>query len=141
MIKVELLKNMRFVGKSITGHSVVMDTSKKSGGEESAPTPMEYILLGLGGCTGMDVISILRKMRQDVTGLSIGIESEKADEHPHIYTKIKLIYFVQGNEVDEKKVRRAIELSQDKYCSVSAMLGKTAELSWELKLNEVMHEE
>lgn len=141
MIRIDLLKNMRFIGRSDTGHSVVMDTSKKVGGEESAPTPMEYVLLGLGGCTGMDVMSILRKMRQDVTGFSIGIENEKADEHPHVYTKIKLIYSVRGNDMDEKKVIRAIELSQDKYCSVSAMLSKTAELSWELKLNEDLNEE
>lgn len=136
MMEVQLLKDMTFIGKSATGHSVVMDTSEKSGGNQSAPTPMEMVLFGLGGCTGMDVISILRKMRQDVTGFRIEIEKKNADEHPKVYTEINMKYIFSGRQLDEKKIARAIELSQDRYCSVSAMLGKTASISHTYEIEE-----
>ncbi len=140
MIRIDYLNNMRFIGKSKSGHSVVMDTSQKVGGEETAPTPMEYIILGLGGCTGMDVISILKKMKQDITVFSIDIDYENADDYPKVYTKIHIIYHITGHNLVEDKVKRAIVLSQDKYCSVSAMLKETAELSWELDMREANNE-
>ena len=136
MIEVQLLKDMTFIGKSSTGHSIVMDTSAKSGGNQSAPTPMEMVLIGLGGCTGMDVISILRKMKQDVKGFRIEIEKKNADEHPKVYTAISMKYIFSGSRLDEKKIERAINLSQDKYCSVSAMLGKTADISHTFEIEE-----
>ena len=136
MIEVQLLKDMTFIGKSSTGHSIVMDTGEKSGGSQSAPTPMEMVLLGLGGCTGMDVISILRKMKQDVKSFRIEIEKKNADEHPKVYTEISMKYIFSGARLDEKKIERAIHLSQDKYCSVSAMLGKTADISHTFEIEE-----
>lgn len=136
MIEVQLLKNMTFIGKSSTGHSIVMDTGEKSGGNQSAPTPMEMVLLGLGGCTGMDVISILRKMKQDIKSFRIEIRKKNADEHPKVYTEINMKYIFSGSRLDEKKIARAINLSQDKYCSVSAMLGKTADISHTFEIEE-----
>ncbi len=130
MIEVKWAGNMTFVAKSKTGHAVVMDTSSKVGGDESAATPMEMIIVGLGGCTGMDVISILRKMRQDVKEFKITVKYERADEHPKVYTKIALHYYFKGKNLLEDKVKRAIELSQNKYCSVSEMFKKTAELTY-----------
>jgi putative redox protein len=125
---------MRFVYESGTGHGLVTDAPKEIGGRDTAATPMELVLLGLIGCTGVDVASILTRMKEPLAGLKVSVEAERADEHPKIYTKIHLIYEFQG-DLNEKKVERAIRLSEDKYCSVSAMLGKTAEITSEYHLN------
>ncbi len=125
---------MRFVYESATGHSLVTDAPKDAGGLDTAPTPMELILLGLIGCTGVDVASILTRMKEPLEGLIVSAEAERADEHPKVYTKIHLKYEFKG-DLNLKKVERAIRLSEDKYCSVSAMLGKTAEISSEYIMN------
>lgn len=125
---------MRFVYESATGHGLVTDAPKAIGGGDTAATPMELVLLGLMGCTGVDVTSILARMKQPLEGLKVRAEAERAEEHPRIYTKIHLIYEFKG-DLDEKKVERAIRLSEDKYCSVSAMLGKTVAISSEYHLN------
>ena len=125
---------MRFVYESGTGHGLVTDAPREIGGTDTAPTPMELILLGLIGCTGVDVSSILIRMKEPLDGLKVSVEAERADEHPKVYTKIHITYEFRGN-LNVKKVERAIRLSEDTYCSVTAMLGKTAEISSEYHLN------
>lgn len=121
---------MRFVYKSGTGHAVVTDAPTEAGGGGSAPTPMELLILGLIGCTGVDVTSILLKMKEPIEGLVVTAETERAETHPKVFTKIHLTYHVKG-AVNVKKLERAINLSERTYCSASAMLGKTAEISHE----------
>ncbi len=116
---------MRFVHTSATGHQLVTDAPEANGGTNTAPTPMELLLLGLIGCTGVDVTSILAKMKEPLQGLEVSAEFERCEEHPRVYTKIHLTYRLRG-ALAEKKVERAIELSEKKYCSASAMLGRTA---------------
>ena len=117
-----------FEALTATGHSLEMDASPEHGGEHRGPSPMELLLAGLGGCTGMDVISILRKMRQKVTAYRVEVRGSRRAEHPQIYTKIQLEHVVRGRGLDSKQVARAVELSATRYCSASAMLGAMARL-------------
>jgi putative redox protein len=125
---------LRFVHRSASGHGLVTDAPGTDQGESSAPSPMELVLLGLIGCTGVDVASILQRMREPLEGLEVTATYERAETHPKVYTKIHLTYSLRGG-LDEKKVRRAIELSESKYCSVSAMLGTTSDITSEYVLN------
>lgn len=134
MTHLKWLEDMRFAIKTDSGFSVVMDSSEENGGGDSGPRPMEMVIASLAGCTAMDVVSILKKMRQDIKGLEISIDSERSSEHPKVFTKIHLIFTVTGKELDESKVKRAIELSQDKYCSVSAMLKQSADVTYEYRI-------
>ena len=127
-------EGMQFAGAGWSGIEVRMDAAKEFGGHETAARPLELLLVGLAGCTGMDVVSLLRKMRVDFAGLELEIEAEKSEEHPHVFTDIHLVYTITGNEVDEEKAKRAIELSQEKYCSVSAMLRKACPVNWSLRI-------
>lgn len=127
---------MGFVGKGDSNHSIVMDTEPRVGGENTAVRPMELILLGLAGCTGMDVVSILRKMRIDFDRFRVQVQAERAEEHPKVYKKIRLNYTIKGVDIPEDKFKRAIELSQDRYCSVTAMLRQTAELTHSYQIVE-----
>ncbi len=120
----------RFVHRSASGHGLVTDTSVEFGGTDTAPSPMELIMLGLIGCTGIDVASILERMREPLRGLEVTATYERAEAHPKVFTKIHLIYSLQG-DLDEKKVQRAIDLSESKYCSVSAMLTGSVDISHE----------
>ena len=113
---------MRFVGQASSGHAVVMDTAAANGGLDSAARPSEMLLIGLAGCTGMDVISILRKKRQPVTGLEVIVHAEQAPDHPKLFTTMTVEYRVTGAGVDPEAVRRAIELSESTYCSVGQTL-------------------
>ena len=125
---------MRFTGAGWSGIEVNMDAARDFGGEEKGVRPLELLLVGLAGCTGMDVVSLLRKMRVDFTGLAMEIEADKSEDHPHVFTEINLVYVFEGNAIDEEKVKRAIELSQEKYCSVSAMLQKACPVNWSFRL-------
>ena len=125
---------LRFVHRSATGHSVVTDAPADKGGLGSAPTPMELIVLGLLGCTGTDVVSILQKMKQPLESFKVSAVSERAEDHPRVYTKIHVTYTLRG-DLDEKKVQRAVELSEKTYCSVTAMLQGTAEITSEVLIN------
>lgn len=118
----------QFVGESGSGHGVVMDASPKGGGRNTGVSPMEMLLLGMAGCTGIDVVSILEKGRHDVTGVAVTVRAERAPEPPMVFTRIEVAYEVRGRNLAEKAVQRAIELSESKYCSASIMLGKTAEI-------------
>lgn len=115
---------LAFEGAADSGYIQKLDADKSVGGENSAARPMEYIALGLAGCTAMDVISVLQKKRQSVTGFQVRLRAERAREHPKIFTKAVIEYVITGNRVDEAAVTRAIELSVEKYCPAHAMLSK-----------------
>ncbi|MGB9843722.1 MAG: OsmC family protein [Caldisericia bacterium] len=118
-------EKMSFEGLTPSNHKIVLDASEDSGGEDKGPRPMELFIIGLMGCTAMDVISILTKMRKNVKSFKIEVEAEKATEHPKVWTDINLKYILKGNDLDEKSVNTAIELSQSKYCSAAATLRRS----------------
>lgn len=126
---------MTFVAKGSSGHYVVMDSRKEFGGTESASSPMEMVLFGLIGCSGFDVVSILKKMRMLPESFEIKAETERNQEHPKVFTKIHLKYIFTGADLKAENLERAVQLSQEKYCSVAAMLKKAAELTYEIVLN------
>lgn len=115
---------MSFEGVSDLGFVQKMDADEMAGGENSAARPMEFIALGLAGCTGMDVISILQKKKQAITDFQVQIHAQRADEHPKVISSAVIEYMVSGKDVDEAAVLRAIGLSAEKYCPAQAMLGK-----------------
>ena len=119
-----------FLGESQSGHATVTSFAP----DPSAPTPMEMLLISLAGCTGADVVSILEKKRHRVTGYEIEVRATRRAEHPRIYTSIEVIHKVRGREIDPKAVARAIELSETKYCSVSAMLAESAVISMRFEI-------
>jgi len=121
------IENFRFEGAASSKHAIVVDGDKALGG-----SPMELVLIGLCGCTGYDVVSILQKKREPFTSLEVRAEAERAANPPSVYTEIKLIYRVGGN-VSHKGVEDAVRLSEEKYCSVSAMLSKTAKITTEIE--------
>lgn len=126
---------LRFEGSTNSGFTLPLDTSLASGGGTGF-SPMELLLVGLAGCTAMDVISILKKKRQNVTGLEVAVQGERANEEPRVYTHISVAYIVSGQGVERAAVERAVELSEAKYCSVEAMLGKTAKIEHQIILKE-----
>jgi putative redox protein len=129
------VRGLTFIGRSNSGHWVPMDGPADFNGSDSATRSKELLLIGLGGCTGADVASILKKMREKITNFKIDIEAESATEHPKVYTKIHLIYKFWGDDLKEENIKKAIDLSQDRYCSVSAMLKKTVEITYSFEIN------
>ena len=127
-VTVDLLGNMAFRAITDTGHEVIMDAAPEAGGTDTGPRPMELLLVGLGGCTGMDVISMLRKMRQDVTAYEVHVTGERATEHPKVFTSIHVEHVVHGRALSPESVKRAVELSATRYCSAAAMLGRVAHI-------------
>lgn len=137
---ITFVKDMQFVAETGSGHAIVLDGPEDFGGHDTGVRPMELLLAGLGGCTGMDVVSILRKKRQRFTGVSVHVRGEKAENHPMRFTKIHVEYEVRGYGLSEQAVKRSIELSMNKYCSVSATLGGTAEIEHSFRIVEEEHE-
>jgi len=127
--KVTLVDGMQFVATADSGHAVVMDSTQNVGGNNTGSRPMELLMMAFGGCSGMDVISILRKKKQDVRKFEINVKGEKAETDPHYYTGLHIEYIVSGKEISEDAVKRAVELSLEKYCSVGATLGKAAKIT------------
>jgi putative redox protein len=121
--------NFHFEAKNPKGLIVNFDAPKKYGGDETAPSPMETLLACLAGCTSFDVVNILKKKRQSISGYWVEVEGERRDEPPEVYTKIQIKYVIKGKNLSKEAVERAIQLSNDKYCSVGAMLKKTAEIT------------
>ncbi|MFP4619275.1 MAG: OsmC family protein [Spirochaetaceae bacterium] len=118
----------------VENHTIRLDAAEAAGGKDQGPTPKPLLLVSLAGCTGMDVISILKKMKQPYTYFDIKVEGELTDEHPKQYHSIKLIYeFKKEDGLDEEKVKKAVDLSQERYCGVSALLKKGSDLSYEIR--------
>lgn len=134
--KVNLINEMQFDGRATSGHTLTMDAEKALGGQNKGFRPMELLLVGFGGCTGMDVISILRKKRQNITGLEMNLKGERAETHPHVYTDVHIEYVVKGKGVESQAVERAISLSLEKYCSVGATLAKTGRITSSYRIVE-----
>jgi len=133
---IRLTSGMQFVASADSGHAVVMDADADSGGNNTGSRPMELLLMGIGGCSGMDIISILRKKKQQVTGLEAHVSGAMADEYPHKYTEITIEYVVTGKGVSEEAVKRAVQLSMEKYCSVKATLEGSAKINFSYKIIE-----
>jgi putative redox protein len=121
--------NFRFEAKNPNGLTVTFDAPKKYGGDETAPSPMETLLACIAGCTSFDVVNILKKKRQIISGYWVEVEGERRGEPPEVYTKIQIKYIIKGKNVSKEAVERAIQLSNEKYCSVGAMLRKTADIT------------
>lgn len=119
----------------IDNHTVRVDTSGLQG-DDSGPGPKKLLLSSLAGCTGMDVVALLRKMRVPFTGLEIDIDADLTDEHPKVYSTIRLLYRVFGKELDKNKVQKAVDLSQERYCGVSAMLKKNSPIDYSVEYRE-----
>ena len=132
--KVRWFDGMSFVAETGSGHLVAMDGAPDAGGRNLAPRPMELVLAGTGGCTSFDVVMILKRGRQDITGCDVQIKAERAETDPKVFTHIHMHFVVTGKNLKPDAVERAIKLSAEKYCSASIMLGKTAEIThdWEI---------
>ncbi|MGM0413794.1 MAG: OsmC family protein [Bacillota bacterium] len=131
-IKTDWLGGLAFNSKGESGHEVLMDASREVGGEDKGPRPMELLLHGIAGCTGIDVVKTLEKMKVDIEDINISVEGERADDYPKKYTKINVHFIIKGAGLTEKKVSRAINLSLDKYCSASNSLSAEIQGSYEI---------
>lgn len=120
----------------VNDHHIIFDADEMVGGSNKGPRPKAMLLAGLAGCTGMDVISILRKMRVDPEYFNIHVEGSLTEEHPKVYDRIHIVYEFKGENLPMDKLQKAVELSQERYCGVSAMLGKVAELTFEIKVQD-----
>ena len=134
--KITWINGRAFLGESGSGHSVVMDGAPEAGGRNIGVRPMEMLLLGLGGCTAFDVVMILEKSRENITGCEVELVSERASEDPKVFTYVKIIYTVTGKNLKPASVERAIKLSADKYCSASKMFEFTAKIEHEWHIIE-----
>jgi putative redox protein len=127
-------KNIQFTAATDSGHSIVMDGSPEAGGQNAGARPMEMLLIGMGGCTGIDVVMILKKSRVDLRSLKIKLDAERAERPPMVFTKIHVHFIVEGEGLKPELVERAIKLSAEKYCSASIMLGQTAEITHDFEI-------
>ncbi len=121
---------------SIDDHEIMMDSDPEFGGQNRGPSPKKLLLAGLAGCTGMDVVSILSKMHVPFDSFTVDVEADQTDEHPKIYQDIVIIYTFTGKKLDREKIEKAVTLSMNKYCGVSAMLEKSAHISWKIVLTQ-----
>ena len=135
-ISVNWVDGLLMVGKSDSGHTITMDGPPESGGENLGVRPMEMLLLGVAGCTMIDVVTTLKKMRQDLSHLETKINAERATDHPKVFTDIHIQFILKGQNLDEKKVDKAITLSAEKYCSASIMLGEMATITHDFEVVE-----
>ncbi len=131
---------MQFVGESGSGHSLVMDGAPEVGGRNTGMRPMEMVLLAAGGCTAMDVVFMLRRARQPLDDCWIEVEGNRVEEIPKVFDKIHLHYVIVGEGLNEKQVKRAVEMSAEKYCSVSQMLGATVEITHDFEIQRSAEE-
>ncbi len=134
MVTATWVPPMQFAGTAGHGAAVVIDATPDNGGLGAGPTPMENLLLSLAACTGMDVVSILRKKRIKLEDLRIDVTGERAASHPRVYTSVHLQYTMRGVGLSTESARKAVELSLDKYCSVAGMLKKTAQITYDLHM-------
>jgi putative redox protein len=134
--RIKWVQDVTFLGESGSGHSVVMDGAPEAGGRNLGVRPMEMVLMGLGGCSAFDVVMILKRGRQQVEDCVVELQAERADTDPKVFTKINLNYLITGRALDRNKVERAVQLSTEKYCSASAMLAKTAQITHTIEIVE-----
>lgn len=132
--KVTYTQGLQFLGEVSSGHVIVMDGDPEVGGSNTGLRPMELLLVGLGGCSGMDVVSILRKKKQEITGFAINVRGQQAENYPKKYTDIDMEFIIKGRNISEDAVKRAIDLSMDKYCSVKAILEGSAKISFSYRI-------
>jgi len=135
--KVTWVDGMLMVAEGGTGHTITMDGAPDIGGRNLASRPMEVLLMGMGGCTAIDVVSMLKKQRQDIEGVEVSLVAERAEDHPKVYTSVKLVYTVRGRKLNKALVERAVTLSDEKYCSATAMVKKSAVVTHEVVLVEI----
>ena len=134
--RIKLAEGMTFVAESGSGHAVVVDGNPEIGGRDLGPRPMELVLMGTGSCSAIDVVLILRRSRQEITDCIVEIEGERATEDPKVFTKIHFHFVVTGKALAQSHVERAIRLSKEKYCSATAMMAKTAEITTGYEIRE-----
>ena len=134
--RVKWVEGVSFVGETGSGHSVVIDGAPENGGRNLGARPMELVLTGTAACTAFDVVAILKKARQPVLDCVVEAEAERAPSEPKVFTRIHLKYIVAGRGLDSHQVERAVKLSKEKYCSATLMLGKTAEITYEVAIIE-----
>lgn len=132
--RIQWIDGMAFAAETGSGHVLVMDGPPETGGRNLAPRPMETVLAGTGGCTAVDVVMILRKSRQAVSGCEINLKAERAETDPKVFTRIHFHFRLTGKNLNPATVERAIRLSAEKYCSASIMLGKTAQITHDLEI-------
>ncbi len=134
--RVKWIEDVCFMGETGSGHAVVMDGAPDIGGRNLGPRPMEMLLLGAGGCTSVDVVMILKKGRQAVTGCEVVLEADRAEDHPKVFTRIHFHFIVKGRGLKAETVDRAIKLSAEKYCSATIMLAQSAEITHDFEIVE-----
>jgi putative redox protein len=135
--RVKWIEGVAMLGESGSGHGVVMDGPPELGGRNLGVRPMEMLLLGMGGCTQFDVLLILRRARQDVTDCVVELEAERAESDPKVFTRIHAHFIITGRDLSRRHVERAIQLSAEKYCSASIMLGASAEITHDFEIRDV----
>jgi putative redox protein len=135
-VKIKQVEGLTFVGKADGNHWVTIDGPKEFFGSEAASRPMELLLISLGACTASDVAAILKKKRVDVNKFEVNLTGERTEEHPKVFTKINIEYEFTGENLKNEDVERAIELSQNKYCPISAMINKTVEITYNYKIKK-----
>ena len=134
--RIQLVEGMTFIAESGSGHAVVADAAPDVGGRDLGARPMELVLMGAGSCTAIDVVHILRKSRQAVSGCVVELDAERAPQDPKVFTRIHLHYVVTGKGLQPAQVERAIKLSKEKYCSATIMLARSAEITYEVRIVE-----
>ena len=132
--RVQWVDGVMFIGESGSGHAVVMDGAPEAGGRNLGVRPMEMLLIGLGGCSAFDVVTILKRGRQHITDCVVELDGQRAHTDPKVFTSVELVYKVTGKNLDPKKVERAVDLSAEKYCSASKMFSMTAKLSHRIEI-------
>jgi putative redox protein len=134
--RIKWVQDLTFIGEAGSGHAVVMDAAQEVGGRDLGVRPMEMLLVGMGGCSAIDVLNILQKGRQSVSDCVVEMSGERAETEPKVFTRIQMHYIVTGKKLNENHVKRAISLSAEKYCSASIMMGKTAQITHSYELRE-----
>jgi putative redox protein len=135
--KISWVDGALFVAEGGSGHTFTMDGAPDVGGRDLASRPMEVVLMGMGGCTAIDVVAMLKKQRQDIEGVEVSLVAERAEEPPKVFTSVKVVYTVRGRKLSRALIERAVSLSEDKYCSATAMIRKSAAVSHEIVLVEL----
>ncbi|MTI80968.1 MAG: OsmC family protein [Firmicutes bacterium] len=134
-VNVEWEGNLKFTATDEAGHSTTMDAPVEAGGDNTAPSPLTLVLMSLAGCSGVDIVAILKKMKIEIDQFNMELEGLRAEEHPKIFNKINVVYKFKGADLPQDKVERAVGLSVDKYCSVAHMVNKAAKISYAYEIN------